>query len=163
MSQQFYRFGIFITEMKAEITIGDAKPGDAHQIANLLSQLGYPAKEPDILLRISAHQAPGYKILVARKDKLAIGFICLHHYQTFHLPGPVGRITSFCVDSIVRKQGVGRMLLLAAEEYFKQQPCYKIEVTSNLRRTETHEYYLRQGYTETSKHFIKLLDLKIAH
>ncbi|MDZ7647215.1 MAG: GNAT family N-acetyltransferase [Cytophagales bacterium] len=149
--------------MKAEITIGDATPDDTRQLANLISQLGYPTKEPDVLLRIRAHQSPGFKILVARKDKLVIGFICLHYYQTFHLPGPVGRITSFCVDSVVRKQGVGQMLLLAAEEYFKQQPCYKIEVTSNLRRTETHEYYLRQGYTETSRHFIKLLDSKIRH
>ncbi|MBK7653737.1 MAG: GNAT family N-acetyltransferase [Flammeovirgaceae bacterium] len=149
--------------MTKEITIENAQPGDAPQLANLLSQLGYPTKESDLLIKFSAHQAPGYKILVARKDKMAIGFICLHYYQTFHLPGPVGRITSFCVDSVVRKQGVGGMLLLAAEEYFKQQPCYKIEVTSNFRRSETHEYYLRQGYTETNRHFVKLLGLKSAH
>ncbi|MBL7874051.1 MAG: GNAT family N-acetyltransferase [Cyclobacteriaceae bacterium] len=143
--------------MTTEIKIENALPGDVVPLANLLSQLGYPTKESDVLFKLAAHQAPGYQILVAKKANQAIGFICLHFYQTFHLPGCVGRITSFCVDSQVRKLGVGQMLLHAAEEYFKQQRCYKIEVTSNLRRTETHEYYLRQGYTETSRHFIKLL------
>jgi hypothetical protein len=51
--------------MTKEITIGNAQPGDVTHLANLLSQLGYPTTESNVLLRISAQQKTGYKILVA--------------------------------------------------------------------------------------------------
>lgn len=144
--------------MKPEIT--EAKPEDAPQLSILLEQLGYPTSESETLFKLNLYTQPGYKLLVARTETKVLGFIALHFSQTFHLPGSVGRITSFCVDEKVRSTGIGSMLLAAAEEYFLINECYKIEVTSNLRRTATHPYYLQRGYSETSKHFVKVLAKK---
>jgi GNAT superfamily N-acetyltransferase len=101
---------------------------------------------------------PSYRILVARKEETTVGFIALHFYDELHLPGPVGRITSFCVNEIMRGTGVGTALLAAAEDFFKEKGCIKIQVTSNLRRLQTHHYYLHHGYQETSKHFVKFIE-----
>jgi GNAT superfamily N-acetyltransferase len=141
--------------MKPRIT--EAKPEDITQLSLLLEQLGYPTPETEALSKLNLYSQPDYKLLVARTKMNVSGFIALHYYQTFHLPGPVGRITSFCVNEKVRGTGIGSQLLAAAEEYFLTNLCYKIEVTSNLRRTATHHYYLQRGYIETSKHFVKIL------
>ncbi len=141
--------------MKPHIT--EAKPEDVTHLSLLLEQLGYPTAESEVLSKLKLYSQPDYKILVARSETIVFGFIALHVHQTFHLPGSVGRITSFCVDEKMRGLGIGSLLLAAAEEYFITNKCYKIEVTSNLKRFDSHTYYLQRGYTETSRHFIKML------
>jgi GNAT superfamily N-acetyltransferase len=144
--------------MKPEIT--EAKPEDVPQLSQLLEQLGYPTSESETLFKFNLYTQPDYKLLVARVETNVFGFIALHFHQTFHLPGPVGRITSFCVDEKIRGLGVGSLLLAAAEEYFAINTCYKMEVTSNFRRIDTHSYYLQRGYIETNRHFVKMLAKK---
>lgn len=141
-----------------KIAIYIAKPGDAAEVADLLGQLGYPVSASEASLRMELYQQPSYQILVAKKEEVTVGFIALHVYDELHLPGPVGRITSFCVKETFRGTGIGTTLLDAAEVFFKENGCYKIEVTSNLRRSQTHLYYLHHGYQETSKHFVKFID-----
>lgn len=139
------------------MTIEIAKKEDASRLIILLAQLGYTAQTEDVIKKINLHAIENYKLMVAKVNGEVMGFIALHVYQTFHLSGLVGRITSFCVDESQRGFGIGNSLLAAAEDYFKENKCYKIEVTSNLRRTSTHSYYLNRGYQETSKHFVKFL------
>jgi GNAT superfamily N-acetyltransferase len=141
--------------MKPHIT--EANPEDATHLSLLLEQLGYPTAESEVLSKLKLYSQPDYKLLVVRSEANVFGFIALHIHQTFHLPGSVGRITSFCVDEKMRGLGVGSLLLAAGEEYFITNKCYKIEVTSNFKRIDTHAYYLQRGYIETHRHFVKLL------
>ena len=137
--------------------IREAETKDASALSNLLGQLGYPTLDGSSLEKIKAHSKEGYKLLVLEADQKVEGFISLHWYTSPHLPGPAGRITAFCVDEQSRGKGLGTALLNAAEQFFKKIDCFKIEVTSNLRRARTHQYYTNLGYKETSKHFVKLL------
>ena len=130
---------------------------DAKYLSKLLGQLGYPTSQTSTLEKIEWYLKDGYKLLVAESDEIVAGFISLHTYHTPHLPGTVGRITAFCVDDKLRSGGIGTTLLTAAEKYFKAMYCFKIEVTSNLKRLETHHYYMKVGYLETSKHYVKFL------
>ena len=139
------------------VPIRQVKTTDAAALSGLLGQLGYPATEPDCRDKIRAHSKTGYKMLVADVEQKAVGFISLHHYEVPHLPGRTGRITAFCMDEKFRGRRFGTLLLAAAEQHFKEVGCYKIEVTSNLKRVETHRYYLRRGYQQTSMHFAKFL------
>jgi GNAT superfamily N-acetyltransferase len=141
-----------------KITIHVGKPEDATDVANLLGQLGYPVSASEAASRIKLYSPPPYLLLIAKTEEETVGFIALHVYDELHLPGPVGRITSFCVNETVRGTGVGTRLLHAAEYFFKEKGCFKIEVTSNLRRMHTHHYYLHHGYKETSKHFVKIIE-----
>ena len=140
-----------------KISIHIAKPEDDAKVADLLGQLGYPVSEADAIARIKLYSQPSYCVMVAKSDEIIVGFIALHLYDVLHLPAPEGRITSFCVDEKVRGTGVGTVLLNKAEDFFKENYCYKIVLNSNLKRPDTHQYYLNRGYQFTSKHFAKFL------
>lgn len=139
-----------------KILIREAHKTDSRAIASLLGQLGYPASENEAFEKINSYKAPAYKLLVAEIDQQVTGYIALHYYDTLHWKKPLGRINSFCVDEKHRGTGVGIELIKAAEKYFKEIDCQKIEVSSNKRRTETHQFYLNRGYQEYSKIFAKL-------
>ncbi len=137
--------------------IRQAKLSDAKAIVSLLVQLGYPdLNEQLVEEKIKLHEQPGYSILVSVIDDKVIGFISMHWFELMHWKGRLGRFTSFCIDEKFRSQGVGQELLKAGEKLLLEQGCIKLEVTSNLRRTKTHEFYLKAGYGEDSRRFVKM-------
>lgn len=140
-----------------KISIHIAKPEDAPEVASLIRQMDYPVSEEEAALRIKLYSQPSYHLLVAKKENITIGLIALHIYHVLHLPAPEGRIISFCVDEKVRGTGAGTALLHEAEDFFKENKCFKIVLNCNLKRPDTHQYYLNRGYKFTSKHFAKFL------
>ena len=137
--------------------IRDATPDDARNLRQLLLQLGYSLDENETQQKIRAYSLEGNKILVAESSEGLAAFISLHIFVCFHSPGSIGRITAFCVDENHRAKGIGAKMLTEAESYFRKNNCYRIEVTSNNRRVEAHEFYRKKGYSENSKKFV--LDL----
>ncbi len=137
------------------IIIRIAIPEDAASVADLINQMGYPVSESEAEIRIKHYSKPSYRLMLAEIEGNTIGLIALHIYDVLHLPAPEGRVISFCVDEKVRDKGVGTTLLTEAENFFKKSGCYKIVLNCNLRRTDTHQYYLNRGYQFTSKHFAK--------
>lgn len=136
--------------------IRKATTDDATAIRRLLAQLGYPdLSEQGVAEKISAYSKASYSILVGEVDLNVVGFISLHWFEIFHSAGMIGRISAFCVDELFRSQGLGRQLLDAAEAFLIKQGCTKLEVTSNIRRVRTHEFYLDRGYGEDSRRFTK--------
>jgi N-acetylglutamate synthase-like GNAT family acetyltransferase len=137
--------------------IRQAKISDAPIIKVLLAQLGYPdLRESAVAEKIKAHSEIPYSLLVADIKNQVVGFIALHWFELMHWEGKMGRISAFCVDENFRSKGVGKKLLDEAEKLLWSKGCAKIEVTSNARRTRTHEFYLRLGYKEDSRRFVKL-------
>ena len=112
-----------------KISIEVAKPEDANRVTDLLRQMGYAASESDTVNRIKLYAQPSYRLLLAKTEEMTVGFIALHFYEVLHLPTPEGRISSFCIDEKVRGKGIGKTLLAAAEDYFKENGCYKIVLT----------------------------------
>lgn len=141
-----------------KITISTAKPEDSNGVSDLLRQMGYVTSDSETARRIKLYEQPAYRLMLAKTPEIIVGFIALHFYDVLHLPAPEGRISSFCVDEKVRGKGIGKTLLTAAEDYFKENGCYKIVLNSNLKRPETHQFYLNRGYQFTSKHFAKFLE-----
>jgi len=139
------------------MVIREAEEKDATILSELLGQLGHPSSVEDALKRIQLHQLDGYRLLIGEVDGQAISFIALHWYHAFHRSHPIGRVVAFCVEESFRGKGWGSQLLKYAEDFFLTKNCFKIELTSNLRRKESHEYYLRKGYQQVSMHFVKLL------
>jgi len=145
------------------MNIREASPNDAPAVAVLLAQLGYPAGESNLDFvreKIDTYAQSTYRLLISESDGEVVGFISLHWFHVFHSPGMMGRITAFCVHEKVRGQGVGIQLLAEAEKFLAGQGCMSVEVTSNFRRLRTHDFYLKRGYAETSKRFIKSLVAK---
>ncbi|HEX5168805.1 MAG TPA: GNAT family N-acetyltransferase [Cyclobacteriaceae bacterium] len=140
------------------LMIRDGRIDDALDIRILLAQLGYSKlSEDDIRNKIIHYSSKEYKIFVVEVDGHVIGFISLHCYEAFHSTGKIGRITALCIHDKFQSKGYGKQLLVEAEKYFVQSGCLKLEVTSNKRRTQAHNFYLSQGYLEDSRKFVKPL------
>lgn len=129
---------------------------DAAVIRDLVAQLGYPGMtEQQANKKIRQYSTGDYALLVAEIGNKIVGFISLHWFDIFHSPGVMGRISAFCMDENYRSQGLGELLLKAGEDLLIAHGCTKIEVTSNISRTRTHQFYPKFGYTEDSKRFVK--------
>jgi GNAT superfamily N-acetyltransferase len=74
-----------------------------------------------------------------------------------HDSGPWCRITALIVDQAHRGQGIGELLVEAAEQAAHDASCSRIEATSALDRTTAHRFYEKLGYGQTSTHFFKRL------
>lgn len=145
-------------EVISAMHIREATESDLVFIQRLLVQLGYPDfNERDVLAKLESYRRDGYRLLVAESDHETVAFIALHWFEVFHFPGRIGRITAFCVDEQFRGEGIGTQLMEAAEKLFRTNDCTKLEVTSNQRRQATHQFYLKRGYVEDSRRFVKYL------
>ena len=128
---------------------------DSASINKLLAQLGYPQENGKVVEAIESYHQVGYYLLVGEVDNTIVGFSSLHWFDMFHARGKVGRVTAMCIQEDLRSKGIGHKLLMASEEFLKEKGCVKVEVTSSLKRTLTHEFYVKNGYEINSKRFIK--------
>ena len=144
--------------MPPEFTIRSAAERDAPELARLFTALGHPAGGDDIVARWGSWHAAGNSALVAaRLDGTLAGVATLHHTHVLHRPRPVGRITALIVDEPDRGRGIGRDLVRRSEKLLTDAGCGLLEITSNARLVDAHEFYRRLGYEETSARFMKKL------
>lgn len=144
------------TTQRPTPAIRAARPDDAHELAALITELGYPVDGETLVLRWPAFVAEGNHALVAVATSGALlGLVTLHAMRVLHRAHPVGRITALVVVAAARGHGVGRALVAAAERWLAERGCTLVEVTSNRKRVDAHAFYLRLGYEQTSLRFGK--------
>ncbi|KAA9332387.1 GNAT family N-acetyltransferase [Hymenobacter busanensis] len=140
----------------SRVSIRAAVETDAAALAGLVAEVGYPTEEATLRTRLADLTAAGDLLLVAEYAGRVVGFAHLHRTPFLHR-APDGRIVTLAVTADLRSQGLGKQLLQAAEQVFRQWGCGRIEVTSGKPREAAHRFYLREGYEEQSKRFVKLL------
>lgn len=137
--------------------IRDARPADTPRLVNLLTELGHPLDEKQLRRNFTALRKAGDAVFVATLGKEIVGMCGAGKRVVLHRPAPLGRITALVVTAEAQGKGIGRMLVDAAERWFRKQGCYLVEVTSNERRAEAHGFYRHMGYERTSIRFCKPL------
>ncbi|MGK8208545.1 GNAT family N-acetyltransferase [Burkholderia cenocepacia] len=131
---------------------------DYIDIARLLRQLGYDSTSGMIREKLQALlPSQADRILVATIDQEIVGCISLHALPLFHMAGSLGRITSMVVDARCRGQGIGSALIAAAEHWFEQAGCVKLEVTSGDHRPDAHRFYARHGFVRNGQRLAKTM------
>jgi len=135
----------------------DAKPADAPAIVALVQLLGHTVDEKGVRERINLLAADNLAPLVATLDKKIVGLCGISLMAAIHRERPVGRINILVVAEEARGQGIGRLLLEAAEAQLRELGCGLVEITSNDRLTEAHAFYRAMGYERTSIRFAKTL------
>ena len=136
----------------------EAKPDDAARLAELIRRdLGHEVTEKQVRRNLGALKKVGETPIVVTLDKKVVGLIGLHRMVTVHRPAPVGRIPILVVAEEAQGQGLGRLLVDAAERWCRSKGCQIIEVTSNDRRGAAHAFYRHMGYERTSIRFFKTL------
>jgi GNAT superfamily N-acetyltransferase len=138
--------------------VREATTEDAPALARLLGHLGYTNEAAELPARLVGVQGAGDSVLVAELDDgKVVGFAALHLMKVFHQERPLGYITAFATDPAIRRQGVGRTLLDAAEGWARKQGCYRLALTSAEHRADAHAFYPACGFPQTGRRFGKEL------
>jgi GNAT superfamily N-acetyltransferase len=143
------------------VSVRAAAATDAAAIADLMTQLGYPATADDISRRLGYWlRDRASQILLAVCDSTVIGCLSLHAVPYLERTGRWARIESFIIDEAARGGGAGTILLGAAEELAREWGCLTMEVTSSRTREDAHAFYRKSGFSDIcaeSGRFVKPL------
>src|SRR5438067_8089774 len=142
---------------KPKPKIRDAKPSDSRRLVELIRYLGHEIDEKAVRKNLGKLKKAGETPLVATLDKKVVGLVGIHKTVTVHRDAPLGRLTILVVAEDAQGEGIGRLLVGAAEQLLRKAGCKIVEVTSNDRRTAAHAFYRHLGYERTSMRFMKTL------
>ena len=142
---------------KPKLKLRDARPSDAPRLVELIKELGHEISEKQVRKNLAALKKSGETPLVSTLDKAVVGMCGVGRRVVIHRPAPLGRITALVVSKDVQGQGIGRILVEAAEKWMRKAGCQLVEVTSNDRRAEAHAFYRHLGYERSSIRFFKKL------
>ncbi|HEY8081122.1 MAG TPA: GNAT family N-acetyltransferase [Acidimicrobiales bacterium] len=130
-----------------------AAAGDAQAIASLLAagSLTPGAEDPSSPDRyaeaIERVRTSGGEVYVAAVADEVVG-VCqvsrIEHLQ--HAGGRVAELESVHVAAGHRSEGVGGALLEACVAWAASNGCYRVQLTSNLRRPDAHRFYETNGF-----------------
>ena len=107
--------------------------------------------------RMSAH--PGYALYVAeRADALVGTFVLVVIENLTHQGAPSAVVENVVVDERRRGQGIGTAMMRFAMDEARRQRCYKLTLSSNLKRERAHAFYDALGFERHGHSFVVRLD-----
>ena len=137
-----------------------ARQSDAADVAGLTKQLGYDLTEKDAADRLSRIlPRDDQRFFVADVDGRAAGWV--HVVLVEHVDAEAfALIGGLVVDGAHRRLGVGRALMVQAENWARERGCSIVRLSSTVTRTAAHRFYESIGYSKikTQHSFIKPLD-----
>jgi GNAT superfamily N-acetyltransferase len=126
--------------------VRNARVEDAEEIARLAGELGYvtPANAMrERLVALVSH--PDHHIRVAASGDGLRGWIASEHRRTLE-SGERIEIVGLVVDARDRGTGIGRLLVVDAEQWAGKLGLDAVCVRSNVMRDNSHPFYERMGY-----------------
>jgi GNAT superfamily N-acetyltransferase len=97
---------------------------------------------------------PGYHILVAEDNGRVVGTTVMAVLPGFaHGTSPFAVVEYVVVDEKFRSKGLGRLMMESVKSLAKEARCYKIMLTSDLRRERAHKFYKSVGFEPSAAGF----------
>ena len=122
------------------------EPADAHRIAELFTDEGYPATPTAIEARLARFADATSRVIVADAEGVVIGFVAFHVMPRFEHDDVAVRVLALVVDAGARERGVGRSLLAEVERVGVEAGAAFIEVTAGHHRPDARHLYESMGY-----------------
>ena len=143
-----------------DVEVRDATDSDLPGILRVLSESGIDGGESftldearDHFARIRTH--PGFRLLVAEIDGEVVGTYVLQIMDKLGKRGtPAGVVEDVAVLPACHGQGIGRAMMEHAREACRAAGCYKLALSSNLRREDAHRFYDSLGFERHGYSFI---------
>jgi GNAT superfamily N-acetyltransferase len=130
----------------APLQIRPAGDGDVASLAALTLELGYAAQSDAIAGRLRAVATDARQaLLVAEQNGAVVGWLQINDSVALE-SGRRAEIVGLVVSASVRRQGVGRALVAAAEDWARARGIDRLVVRSNLTRSESHRFYPDIGF-----------------
>jgi GNAT superfamily N-acetyltransferase len=98
---------------------------------------------------------PNYEVYVAEKEGKIVGtFELLIMDNLAHSGKPSAIVEDVVVDENERSAGIGKKMMLFAMEQSKRHGCYKLMLSSYLKRERAHRFYENLGFERHGYSFI---------
>lgn len=149
-----------------EALIREATEADLPRLLELYQQLAELSTLPDdAAFAVSdAHRAafralqddPRATCLVLEVAGRVQGTLTLYALPNLtHGARPFALVENVVVDASLRGNGYGQLLMERAETLAREGGCYKVSLTSNMRRLNAHRFYERIGERPSHQGFTK--------
>jgi ribosomal protein S18 acetylase RimI-like enzyme len=148
-------------EGDVDLIIRQAQPRDAAVLAQLMCELGYETTKSEMqtrMKRIAADQR--YRTFVAVRDGKVCGMIGTLTSPSYEHNDLSGRILALLTLSTMRRGGIGRALIVAAERDFSQRGIRRVALNTRLCRDDAHKFYKSLGYERNGWRFVKQLSVR---
>ena len=90
---------------------------------------------------------PDYRLYVAETGKRVVGAYTLAILDNFcHRGEPHGVVEDVAVDPALHRGGIGKAMMEHAIGLCRQKGCYKLTLSSNLKREKAHAFYDALGF-----------------
>jgi GNAT superfamily N-acetyltransferase len=148
------------------VQIRQMAAGDADEVAALCEQLGYPATPAEIVHRLGLiAEQRDHVVLVAESgaeqggeagtgseaseasedDERVVGWVHVRG-QVLLEAAPYAAISGMVVERRLRGQGIGQLLLEAAETWARERGYDEMLARSPSSQESAHDFFERQGY-----------------
>jgi (aminoalkyl)phosphonate N-acetyltransferase len=87
-----------------------------------------------------------------------VGFISCHGQVLLHHLSKVFEIQELFVSKEHRNNNIGQLLIETLERRLKNSNYHFLEVTTNVKRIDTHRFYAKCGFERTHYKFTKILE-----
>lgn len=151
---------ILPNERRFDLTIRAALVNDAAALAQLMCELGYKTAKSEMETRMLAiAEDERYRTFVAVRDGSVCGMIGTVTNSSYEHNDPGGRILALATLSTMRRRGIGRALIAAAERDFAQRGIKRVALNTQLVREGAHQFYESLGYERNGWRFVKQLSV----
>jgi len=143
-----------------KVEIQEAKAEDLSAIFSLYAQPDIDngkvlsAEEAQkIFTRIRSY--PNYRIFVAKAEGKIIGtFALLIMDNLAHMGAPSGIVEDVVVHPDWQGKGIGKQMMQFAMNRCREMGCYKLALSSNLKREAAHRFYESLGFQKHGYSFL---------
>jgi GNAT superfamily N-acetyltransferase len=98
---------------------------------------------------------PDYRLYVAQSDSIAVGtFTLLIMDNLGHMGTPSGVIEDVVVHPQWQGKGIGTQMMQFAFEICRDSGCYKVALSSNIKRKNAHRFYESLGFEHHGYSFL---------
>lgn len=147
------------------VSLRNAVQDDIPFLTLLMADLGYPTSENQVQTRfdhISGHEDYRTVVAVTENGEVA-GMIGLLKNFYFEHDGSYVRVGALVVGKGFQNRGIGKKLMLEAENWAKEVCANSVLLNSGKRdeRMAAYAFYQKLGYVIKSSGFVKYMQLNV--